>query len=49
MDDDVEKVAWYLNGLIFGIQDEISFVNLDSVEEACQYNLKDKGDLHKEL
>ena len=40
MDDDVEKIARYINGLRFGIQDEISFVKLESVEEAYQYALK---------
>ena len=34
MDDEVEKFIRYLNGLRFGIQDEISFVKLESVEEA---------------
>ncbi len=40
VDDDIEKVARYLNGLRSRIQDEISFVKLDSVEEAYQYALK---------
>ena len=38
--DDAEKIARYINGLRFGIQDEIIFVNLESVEEAYQYALK---------
>jgi len=38
--DDIEKIARYMNGLRSGIQDEISFVKLESVEEACQYALK---------
>ena len=46
-DDEVEKVARYLNGLRFGIQDEISFLKLDSEEEAYQYVLKDKEILKK--
>ena len=42
VDDDVEKIARYINGLRSEIQDEISFVKLESVEEAYQYALKDK-------
>ena len=34
VDDEIEKVSRYLNGLRFGIQDEMSFVKVDSVEEA---------------
>ena len=34
VDDDVEKIARYIDGLRSGIQDEISFVKLESVEEA---------------
>ena len=40
VDDDVEKMKRSLNGLRFGIQDEISFVKLESVEEAYQYAFK---------
>ena len=40
VDDDVEKIVRYLNGLRSRIQDEISFVKLESVEEAYQYALK---------
>ena len=40
MDDDVEKISRYINGLRFGIQDEISFFKLESVEEVYQYALK---------
>ena len=40
VDDDVNKIARYLNGLSCEIQDEISFVKLESVEEAYQYALK---------
>ena len=47
VDDEVEKVARYLNGLRYGIQDEISFVKLESVEEAYQYALKDEEILIK--
>ena len=34
MDDDVEKIARYINGLRSTIKDEISFMKLESVEEA---------------
>ena len=40
VDHDVEKIARYINGLRSGIQDEIRFVKLESVEEAYQYDLK---------
>ena len=40
VDDDVEKIARYINVLGSRIQDEISFVKLESVEEAYQYALK---------
>ena len=43
----VEKIARYINGLRSGIQDEISFVKLESVEEAYQYSLKDEEILTK--
>ena len=41
------KVTRYLNGLRSGIEDEISFVKLESVEEAYQYVLKAKEILTK--
>ena len=47
VDDDVEKIARHLNGLIFGILDEISFLKLESIEEAYQYALKAKEILTK--
>ena len=40
VDDEIEKVATNLNGLRSRIQDEMIFVKVDSVEEACQYDLK---------
>ena len=40
VDDDVEKIVRYINGLGSRIQDEIIFVKLESVEEAYQYALK---------
>ena len=33
---DIERVARYINGLIFEIQDEISLLNLKIVEDAYQ-------------
>ena len=42
VDDEAEKDAMYMNGLGPGIEDEISFVKLESVEEAYQYALKDE-------
>ena len=47
VDDDVEKITRYLNGMRSGIQDKISFVKLESVEEAYQYALKSKEILIK--
>ena len=40
VDDDVKKIARYINGLRSRIQDEIIFVKLERVEEAYQYALK---------
>ena len=40
VDDDVEKIASHINGLRSRIQDEISFMKLESVEETYQYALK---------
>ena len=40
VDDDVEKIVSYINGLRSRIQDEMSFVKLDSVKETYQYDLK---------
>ena len=47
LDDDVEKISRYINGFRSRIQDEISFVKLESVEEAYQYALKAKEILTK--
>ena len=47
VDDNVEKISRYINRLRSGIQDEISFVKLESVEEAYQYALKAKEILTK--
>ena len=47
LDDDVEKITRYINGYWSGIQDEIIFAKLESVEEACQYAFKAKEILKK--
>ena len=47
VDDDVEKIARYINGLRYRLKDEISFLKLESVEEAYQYVLKDEEILTK--
>ena len=47
VDDDVEKFERYINGLRSRIRDEISFVKLESVEEAYQHALKDEEILTK--
>ena len=40
VEDDLEKVARYINGLRYEIQDEISLLNLKSVEDAYQAALR---------
>ena len=40
LEDTIEKVARYLNGLRFDIQDELSLVSPTSVDEAYQSALK---------
>ena len=40
VDDNVEKITSYINGLRSRIQDEISFIKMESVEESYQYDLK---------
>ena len=40
VNDEIEKVARYMNGLRSRIQDEMSFVKVDSVEETYQYSIK---------
>ena len=47
VDDEIRKFARYLNGLRFGIQDEMSLLKVDSVEEAYQYALKVEEILNK--
>lgn len=45
--DEIEQVARYMNGLKFSIQDEISLIKLQSVEEAYQCSLKEEEKLNK--
>ena len=40
IEDTIEKVVIYLNGLRYDIQDEISLVNPIGVDEAYQYALR---------
>ena len=47
VDDEIGKVVRYLNGLRSGIQDEMSFMKVDSLEEVYQYALKSKEILAK--
>ena len=42
VDDNVVKIARYINGLRSRIQDEKSFVKLESLEEDYKYALKDE-------
>eukprot|EP00253_Pinus_taeda_P030384 PITA_30384 len=39
-EDDMEKVAKYINGLIYDIQDEINLLSLNTIEDAYQAGLK---------
>lgn len=39
-EDDMEKVARYINGLRYDIQDEISLLSLKTIEDAYQAGLK---------
>ena len=45
MEDTREKIARYINGLRFDIQDELGLLSLRSVEEAYQVALKAKEKL----
>eukprot|EP00253_Pinus_taeda_P002204 PITA_02204 len=49
VEDDLEKVARYINGLRYEIQDEISLLSLNTVEDAYQAALKaEEKLLHKQ-
>lgn len=47
VDDEVEQVAGYLNGLWVSIQDELSLIKLQCVEKDYQYALKEEEKLNK--
>lgn len=47
VEEDVEQVSRYLNGLCMSIQDEIRMVNVHSVEEAYQFSLKVEEKLNR--
>ena len=42
-----EKVAWYMNGLRFNIQDEVGMLNISSAEDAYQYALREEEKLKR--
>ena len=42
IEDTIKKVARYLNGLKYDIQDELSLVNATGIDEAYQYALRAK-------
>jgi uncharacterized protein YjbK len=48
VEEDVEKVARYINGLRYDIHDEISLLTLRTVEDAYQAALKAEGEDGKE-
>ena len=47
--DDKEKLAHYLNGLRQGIQDEMSLVWMNNIEEAYQLSLRVEEKLSKKF
>eukprot|EP00253_Pinus_taeda_P017000 PITA_17000 len=49
VEDDVEKVARYINGLRYDIQDEISLLSLKTIEDAYQASLKAKEKILRKL
>ena len=42
-----EKVARYINGLRFNIQDEVGMLNISSIEDAYEYALRDEEKLKR--
>ena len=46
-DGSIERVARYINGLRYDIQDELSLLNLKTVEDAYQVSLKVEDKLLK--
>ena len=47
MEYTVEKVARYLNGLRYDIQDELSLVNPTGIDESYQYALRAEERIQK--
>ena len=47
IEEDAQKVARYINGLKYELQDEINLLSLITVEDAYQTNLKEKEKLTK--
>jgi hypothetical protein len=47
LESDDEKVAMYMNGPLYDIQDEMSMMNLRNVEDAYQMALKDEEKLSR--
>ena len=45
VEDNLERVARYINGLRFEIQDEINLLSPNSIEEVYQFSLKAKEKL----
>ena len=46
-ESDDEKVARYMNGLWYDIQDEMSMMTIQNVEDAYQISLKDEEKLSR--
>ena len=47
VEDDVEKVARYINGLRYDIQGEINLLNLKIIEDAYQASLKEEEKIQR--
>ena len=47
IEDTTEKVARYLNGFRYDIQDEVNLVNPTGIDEAYQYALRAKERIHR--
>ena len=47
IEDIIEKVARYINGLWFDMHNELSLVSPTSVDEAYQYALKEEERIHR--
>lgn len=47
IEDKIEKVSWYLNGLRYDIQDELSLVNPTGVDESYKFALREEERIHR--